>query len=119
MGAIRIVDIISEKLYGIIKNIDGACDGAFSGYDGMVIGKYESINVSTIDKELMCANLASVLKILRSTGAPLKDIIVTFENNTVLIKPVDDGFICITLGPDGNLGRARLECNRIGREFLD
>jgi len=113
------VDIVSEKLYNILKNIDGSCDGAFSGYDGMVIGKYESTNISTIDTELMCANLASVLKILRSTGAPLKDVIVTFEGNTVLIKPIDDGFVIIVLGSDGNLGRARLECNKIGKEFLD
>jgi predicted regulator of Ras-like GTPase activity (Roadblock/LC7/MglB family) len=113
------VDIVSEKLFDIIKQIDGATSGAFSGYDGIVIGKHDSEIESDIDSELMCANLASVLKILRSTGTALKDVIVTFEGSTVLIKPADDGFVCIVMNSDGNLGRARLECNRMGREFLD
>lgn len=111
------MDKLQEKLRKLLTDIDGSCDAFFSGYDGMIIAQH-TITKTNVDAELICANFVSVIKILRESGS-LKDIIVTFDKHTLIIKVMEDGFVCIIIGVDGNLGRAKLEASKLGKIFLE
>ncbi len=113
----EIVDKLQEKLRNVLSEIDGSCDAFFSGYDGMIITRYTNIKTN-LDADLICANFVSVIKIMRESGS-LKDIIVSFEKHTLIIKVMEDGFVCIIIGVDGNLGRAKLEASKLSKNFLE
>lgn len=111
------MDAFTEKLSSILENIDGSCEGVFCGNDGIIIARHTSIAV-TIDVELVCANFVSVIKTLTKTGNNPKDIITTFDKHTIFIKILEDGFVCIIMNVDGNLGRAKLECSKLPKNFV-
>jgi len=111
------MDQLTEKLLNMLREIDGACDGVFCGYDGMIIARH-TLFQTPIDVELICANFVSVIKTLKSTGNNPKDIITSFDKHTIFIKVLEDGFLAIIMNIDGNLGRAKLECSRIHKNFM-
>ena len=111
------MDSFTEKILYLLTNIDGACDGAFCGYDGIIIARHTLISVP-MDMELICANFVSVIKTLKNTDNNPKDIITTFDKHTIFIKILEDGFVCLVLNVDGNLGRARLECARLPKNLV-
>lgn len=111
------MDAFTEKLLQILSNIDGACDGAFCGYDGMIIARH-TLSSIPLDVELICANFVSVIRTLKNTGNNPKDIITTFEKHTIFIKVLEDGFVCLIMNVDGNLGRAKLECSKLPKNFV-
>jgi len=111
------MDAFTEKTLNLLNNIDGACEGAFCGMDGIIISKYTLLSVP-LDMELICANFVTVIKTLKSMGNNPKDIITTFEKHTIFIKVLEEGFVCLIMNVDGNLGRAKLECSRLPKGFV-
>jgi len=108
---------LEDKLKTICDNVDGSVGAFFSGYDGIVISKYES---RPIDSDLIAANFSSLIKGLNNVSSEkIEDILLTFTSVVVAIKTSEDGFLSLVLSKDGNLGRAKLELNRIGGDFLN
>jgi predicted regulator of Ras-like GTPase activity (Roadblock/LC7/MglB family) len=119
LGGLReeeIMDKFTERLKILLENIDGGCEALFCGYDGLTIARHIS-NQTPLDGEILCANFVSVIKTLQKTSANPKDIIVTFEKHTIFIRILDDGFVCVIMNVDGNLGRAKLECSKLTKDF--
>jgi len=108
---------LEDKLKTICDNVDGAVGSFFCGWDGLLIDKHE---VRPVEIDLIAANLSSVIKYLNDSGAGrVEDIILTFTSTVVAIKITDDGFLGLVLSLDGNLGRAKLELNKSGGDFLN
>lgn len=112
------MDAFTQKLHDIIQDIDGACDGAYCGYDGLILARYIKFE-TPIDVELVCANFVSIIKTLKQTGNNPKDIITTFDKHIIFIKVLEEGFVCVVMNADGNLGRAKLECARLPKNFVN
>jgi predicted regulator of Ras-like GTPase activity (Roadblock/LC7/MglB family) len=104
---------LESKLKKICDEVDGSTGAFFCGFDGMMIAKYE-LRQADVDMDLVAANFASVIKNLKDVS----DIIATFKTSIVAIKISQDGFIGILMSKDGNLGRLKLELNRVG-DFLN
>jgi predicted regulator of Ras-like GTPase activity (Roadblock/LC7/MglB family) len=100
------------------QEIDGCMCVFFSGYDGMIIFKHETMMQATIDPDYVAANFVSVLKNLSSEENGLTDILASFKNNTIAIHVMEDGFFGVIMSQDGNIGRAKLELKKLGRRFL-
>jgi len=111
------MDAFTEKLLHIMNNIDGSCESAYCGYDGMIIARH--ILISTpLDVEMICANFVSIIKTLKTTGNNPKDILTSFENHTLYLKILEEGFVLIIMNADGNLGRAKLECSKLPKNLV-
>jgi predicted regulator of Ras-like GTPase activity (Roadblock/LC7/MglB family) len=105
---------LESKLKKICDDVDGSMGAFFCGFDGMVIGMHQSRNTDT-DMELVAANFASVIKNIKDVS----DIIATFKSEIVAIKISQDGFVGVVMSKDGNLGRLKLELNKLGGDFLN
>lgn len=99
-----------------LKAIDGATDTFFCGYDGILIEKFSN-QQSTIDCDLFAAALATTHKKMQIENNKFKELICVFEKNLVVARWLDDGFVGVVMGLDGNIGRAKLELNRYGSVF--
>jgi predicted regulator of Ras-like GTPase activity (Roadblock/LC7/MglB family) len=110
------MDAYTGRLVEAIGNIDGAFEGVFCGYDGLIIATH-IIHKTPLDVELICANYVSVINTLKKTGNDPRDIITTFEKHTIYLKVLKDCFVVIIMGVDGNLGRAKLECSKLAKDF--
>lgn len=101
-----------EKLKKISDSIEGTIAVVFVSYDGVVVNSV--ISNPSFDFELLCAKYADVFKHLKQDGAVLKESIVYYDKFIVAAKPSEDGFIVVVLSPDSNVGKAKIELNRIG-----
>ncbi len=104
------------NLSDTLRSIDGATEIFFCGYDGIVIEKF-SVMQTTIDADLFAANCATTFNKMRIENNKFKEMICVFEKNVVVAKWMDDGFLGVIMGLDGNIGRAKLELNRYGSVF--
>jgi len=108
---------LKEKLASISSSIDGSLASCFVGYDGLLIEKTNTGN--DVDVDLIAATFASVIKNLRSQDNDVIDVVVVFQKDVVFIRTMEDGFLCIVMGQDGNIGRAKLEAKRLGTKFME
>jgi predicted regulator of Ras-like GTPase activity (Roadblock/LC7/MglB family) len=117
LGEIRRLkmDKYTEKLVNIAEEIEGVFDVAFVGYDGIIVCRHSK--TSQIDMDMICAEFASVVKDIRTIDNALKDIIITFSGKLMVIKSMNDGFLCMAMSSDGNLGRARMIMNKLEGDF--
>lgn len=104
------------NLNDTLNAIDGATQTFFCGYDGVMIEKFES-QKSVLDSDLFAANCVTVFKNLKMADNKFKEMICSFEKCLVVVRLLDDGFIGVTMGLDGNIGRAKLELNKYGSVF--
>ncbi len=112
------MDAVTNKLINILNNIDGANEGAFCGYDGLIVVSHKLID-SHLDIESLCANLVTIIVNLKKTIVKPKDVIITSNNHIIFSKILEDGFVCIIMNIDGNLGRAKLECSKLSQKFIE
>jgi predicted regulator of Ras-like GTPase activity (Roadblock/LC7/MglB family) len=108
---------LNQKLSDINSNIDGAIASCFVGYDGLVIEKVGREN--GLDIDFISAIFASVIKSLKNQENEISELMATFQKDVVFIRVMEDGFICIVMGQDGNIGRAKLETKRLGKKFME
>jgi predicted regulator of Ras-like GTPase activity (Roadblock/LC7/MglB family) len=84
-------------------------------HDGLVI---ESAHNDEIDAEAVATVAASGLLMMDSLGrelqqGPARDVILEYENNLVILSPLNDDLLLVTVGSgNSNLGRVRLLIRR-------
>jgi predicted regulator of Ras-like GTPase activity (Roadblock/LC7/MglB family) len=108
---------LSQKLSQLNANIDGVIASCFVGFDGLIIEKVGRDN--GLDVELISATFASVVKNLKNQHNELMELMATFQQDVVFIRVMEDGFVCIVMGQDGNIGRAKLEAKKLGKNFME
>jgi len=96
-----------------LEAIDGATDVFFCGYDGIVIEKIP--NKDDIDS--ISAYCATAYKHFKIENNEFKEMICLFERSILVVRWLEDGFVGVCMGLDGNIGRAKLELNKYGRRF--
>jgi len=106
-----------ETINKILHDVDGATEVFFCGYDGIIIYK-SSLYESKIDIDLIAANYVSAFKHLPIINNQFKEMICYYAQYIVIVKLMDDGFFGIMLGLDGNVGRAKMELNKLGGGFI-
>lgn len=106
-----------ERANKILAEIDGASEAFFCGYDGIVIYRANSY-ASKIDVDTLAANYVTAFKHLPVIENQFKEMICYYEKFIVIVRLMDDGFFGIILGLDGNVGRAKMELNRLGKVFI-
>jgi len=111
------MSMYSEKLKNINDNIDGIIASCFVGFDGLII---ESVGQNNgLDIELISATFASVIKNLKNKENNVIELMAVFQKDVVFIRVMEDGFICVVMGQDGNIGRAKLETKKLGNRFME
>ena len=109
---------LSEKLTSINNSVDGVIASCFVGYDGMLIERVGGNN--GLDVELISAIFASVVKELKNQeDNELLEMVAIFQQDLVFIKVMEEGFLCIVMGQDGNIGRAKLEAKKLGKKMME
>ena len=108
---------LSEKLNNLNSGIDGVIASCFVGFDGLMIERAGKNN--GLDVELISATFATVIKSLKNKDNEITELMAIFEKDVVFIRVMEDGFICIVMGQDGNIGRAKLEAKRLGKKFME
>jgi predicted regulator of Ras-like GTPase activity (Roadblock/LC7/MglB family) len=84
-------------------------------HDGLVIG---SAHDDEIDAEAVATVAASGLLMMDSLGrelqqGPARDVILEYENNLVILSPLNEDLLLVTVGSgNSNLGRVRLLIRR-------
>jgi predicted regulator of Ras-like GTPase activity (Roadblock/LC7/MglB family) len=84
-------------------------------HDGLVI---ESQHEDGIDAEAVATVAASGLLMMDSLGrelqqGPARDVILEYENNLVILSPLNEDLLLVTVGSgNSNLGRVRLLIRR-------
>jgi predicted regulator of Ras-like GTPase activity (Roadblock/LC7/MglB family) len=106
-----------EKLANLNSSIDGVIASCFVGYDGLIIERIGGSN--GLDVEFICATFTSVVNSLKNQENEVIELMATFQKDVVLIRVMEDGFICIVMSQDGNIGRAKLESKKLGKKFME
>lgn len=107
----------TKKLEIINASIEGVIASCFVGYDGLIIdsvGTYGDLGI-----DLTGATFASVIKILKNETNEAVELIVTFKKDLILVRIMEDGFICVIMSRDANIGRAKLATKNFGTKFLE
>ena len=103
---------MNEQLKDICENTDGAISAFVCGYDGVLLGEYIKFSSDAhVDIEAMAAELSSV--IMKLKNYKMADMMITFIDTCVVVKTFDYGFSGLMMNRDGNLGRAKLELNKM------
>ena len=96
-----------------LKSIDGATEIFFCGWDGIVIEKFE-ITKSTIDVDLFAANCVTAFNRIKIEDNKFKEMICVFDKNVIVAKWMEDGFLGVIMGLDGNIGKAKVMLKQYG-----
>jgi len=78
----------------------------------LVIDSYKNNNI-----DLIVAKLSDCIKFSQIDNLKLKEIIIYYDKYVCLIRPFEYGFLLIILNENGNIGKAKLELNRIGEKI--
>ncbi len=117
--------IFEEVLKEIVERSEGVLGAVIMGMDGIAIGEHivdPACSIQTVGIEYASA-IKSIQKASRSLSAgQVQEVSINTRNNIFILRLItDDYFIAVTLGPDGNHGKARylmrLSVPRLIREF--
>jgi predicted regulator of Ras-like GTPase activity (Roadblock/LC7/MglB family) len=103
---------MDTRLQKICEDIDGAQSVFVCGYDGLILDKYSKPN-NGLDVDTTAAELSTAVGKLKNNHDKLLDMILTFSNSFIAIKVFEEGFAGVIMNKDGNLGRAKLELNKM------
>jgi predicted regulator of Ras-like GTPase activity (Roadblock/LC7/MglB family) len=102
---------MDPRLQKICDEVDGAIAAFTCGYDGILLDKHQK---ATVDVDLVAASLSGAVKNLKGYREDqISDILLTFANTIVAIKVFEEYFAGVIMSKDGNLGRAKLELNKL------
>jgi predicted regulator of Ras-like GTPase activity (Roadblock/LC7/MglB family) len=103
---------LDEILSLLVEQVDGALAAAVAGMDGLLVEQFPQDNTEMAG---VAAELTNVLVSGRNAisnrleGGPLRELILGCERRVGYVRVLDDDLFClIVLGPEGNLGKARL-----------
>jgi predicted regulator of Ras-like GTPase activity (Roadblock/LC7/MglB family) len=109
------MSVALEAALNELKESAGLELASVVSHDGLVI---DSAHVDGIDAEAVATVAASGLLMMDSLGRELqqgaaKDVILEYENNLVILSPLNDDLLLVTVGSENsNLGRVRLIIRR-------
>jgi len=111
---------LQSKAESICRDVDGAILSFFSGFDGVIIFKSAPSNhEDDAYADNIAANLVETIKSFKSSEMILENIIATFKGYIICLKVMEDGFFVIVLTKEGNIGRAKMELNKLGNRFIN
>ena len=103
---------LESKLKQLCDNVDGSIASFFCSYDGILIGS-DIARKNVVDVDFLAANFSSVINGINK-NYEVSDVIFTLKESILIIKTFPEGFVGIVLSKDGNLGRCKLELNKVG-----
>jgi predicted regulator of Ras-like GTPase activity (Roadblock/LC7/MglB family) len=117
--------MFKDVLQGLVGRLDEARGAAIVGIDGIALEEHS--RGKNLDLERLAAECTSLIKAAGETGraleqGPAKELVLRCEGaQTILRSLTADYFLCLILGPDAQLGRARYElqkaCHRMEGEL--
>ena len=117
--------MFKNVLEGLVSRVDEAKGVAMVGVDGIPIA--ELSQGSGVDLEKAAAECTSLIKTATATGRAMeqgsaREVVLLCEDaQTILHAVTPDYFLCLILGPEAHLGRARYEvrkaCQRLEEEL--
>jgi predicted regulator of Ras-like GTPase activity (Roadblock/LC7/MglB family) len=103
---------LDEILSLLVEQVDGALAAAVAGMDGLLVEQFPQ---DDLDLAAVAAELTNVLVSSRNAmsdrldGGELRELVLGFERRVGYVRTLGNDLFClIVLGPDGNLGKARL-----------
>jgi len=109
---------LQSKTESICRDVDGAILSFFSGFDGLIIFKNTPAEAE-LYADNIAANLVETIRGFKSANMNLEDMIATCEGYILCLKVMEDGFFVVALTKEGNVGRAKMELNKLGNRFID
>src|SRR5437773_11983103 len=108
--------MFKQILEGLVSRIEEARGAAIVGVDGIAIEEHS--RGAGLDLERLAAECTSLIKTAVQTGraldqGPAEEVVLRCEHaQTILRSLTADYFLCLTLGPQAQLGRARYELRK-------
>ena len=107
---------LDEILTHLVEQVDGAVAAAVAGMDGLLVEQYST---DETDLSAVAAEITNVLGSGRSAmandlgGGQLRELILGADERSGYVRLLANDLFClIVLGAEGNLGKARLYCER-------
>jgi len=118
--------MLQDVLEGLVSRVQEAQGVAVVGVDGIPI--QELSKSEGVDLERIAVECTSLIKTAAATGHALeqgsaREVVLRCEGaQTILRSVTPDYFVCLILGPEAHLGRARYElqkaCQKLEAELI-
>src|SRR3990167_7719801 len=104
--------MFKDTLRQVVESTEGAIAGLLMGFDGISVDSYtrdgvgdgKDINEIGMEFSVILSSIRRAAEALEAGGA--KEIAIQAEHLTTLIRVThDEGFIALTMRPDGNAGK--------------
>jgi hypothetical protein len=106
---------IENKIKELASNIDELFEIFYCGYDGMIISAHQ-VKKSGLNAEYFSAKYTDAIKSLRVDDLNLKDLVAYYDKYVIMVRSFNMGYVCLILEPGANVGRARIELNKLKEE---
>jgi predicted regulator of Ras-like GTPase activity (Roadblock/LC7/MglB family) len=113
--------MFKKALQGLVSKVHEAQGAVIVGLDGIALE--EHCRGERADLERLAAECTSLIKTAAETGRALeqgtaKEVVLRCERaQTILCSLTPDYYLCLILGPDAPLGRARYELQKTCRSL--
>jgi len=118
--------MFKDVLEGLVGRIEEARGAVIVGVDGIPLEQYSP--GGALDLEKLAAECTSLVKTAAETGraldqGPAREVVLRCDGAQTLLRSLtSDYFLCLILGPQAQLGRARYElqkaCQRLESELV-
>ncbi len=117
--------MFSDVLQGLVAKLEEARGAAIVGVDGIPLEEHSRGGGPELER--LAAECTSLIKAAMETGraldqGPAREVVLRCDGAQTLLRSVtSDYFLCLVLGPQAQLGRARYElqkaCQRLEGEL--
>jgi predicted regulator of Ras-like GTPase activity (Roadblock/LC7/MglB family) len=104
--------MFNKILASIVEESGGGVGAVLMGYDGIAIDQYFAAG-EQIDLQMIAVEYANVLKEIRKTAeilsvGAMEEVAIKTDRFHIVVRIITpDYFVAMTLGRDGNFGKAR------------
>jgi len=110
--------MFKEALQTIVQKTDGSLGALIMGADGLSVEKFFTEEGNAANLDVAAAEFTSLVRNAMRSGndldlGELHEMVVVLGRVTFLMRLFNrDYFVCLALGPEGNLGRGRYELRK-------
>ncbi|HEY8203416.1 MAG TPA: hypothetical protein VIF81_01700 [Pyrinomonadaceae bacterium] len=110
--------MFKEALQTIVQKTDGSLGALIMGADGLSVEKFFTEEGNAANLDVAAAEFTSLVRSAMRSGkdldlGELHEMVVVLGKVTFLVRLFNrDYFVCLALGPEGNLGRGRYELRK-------
>jgi predicted regulator of Ras-like GTPase activity (Roadblock/LC7/MglB family) len=114
--------MFNSRLENAVTGVAGSYAAILMGFDGIAVDSYVADGSDT-DIETIGMEFSVLLNEVRKAASQLdagsaREMTIRTEKISTILRSVnEDYFVAITLGPDGNLGKARYLLRILAPEF--